>query len=276
MGLLPSGIGIGRGRITLSGQELSRASESELARVRGGKIAMIYQNPHSSLNPVQTIGHQLIEALRLHTRLSGGERVVRSQELLEEVGISATAARLGSYPHEFSGGMKQRVMIAMALAGAPRVLIADEITTALDVTTQARIIDLLDRIVADHGMAVMLISHDLGVAARFCSRVAVMYAGRIVELASADEFFRDPMHPYSRALLESVCRLDAEIGKPLPVIDGDPLSVDQVPSGCAFAGRCRVANDRCRVVEQTPEALAGRLIECSRLTSEATAVNGVA
>ena len=231
---------------------------------------MVYQNPHSSLNPVQTIGQQLTEALRLHSSLSRGERIARSQELLEEVGITATANRLDSYPHEFSGGMKQRVMIAMALAGEPRVLIADEITTALDVTTQARIIELLDQVVADHGMAVLLISHDLGVAARFCSRVAVMYAGRIVERASSEEFFRDPIHPYSRALLESVCRVDADVTKPLPIIDGDPLSVDQVPSGCAFAARCRVANDRCRVVEQTPAMFAGRLIECSRLTGGAT------
>jgi oligopeptide/dipeptide ABC transporter ATP-binding protein len=274
IGLLPAGIGIGRGCITLGDRELTRASESELAMVRGGEIAMIYQNPHSSLNPVQTIGHQLTEALRLHTGLSRSERVSRSQELLEEVGISATAARLGSYPHEFSGGMKQRVMIAMALAGEPRVLIADEITTALDVTTQARIIELLDRIVADHRMAVVLISHDLGVAARFCSRVAVMYAGRIVELAMADEFFRDPLHPYSRALLQSVCRLDADISQPLPVIDGEPLSVEQVPGGCAFAGRCPVANDRCRVIEQIPEMFGGRLIECSRLTGEAVEVEG--
>jgi peptide/nickel transport system ATP-binding protein len=268
MGLLPSGIAVRRGSIVLGGRDLTRASEKELADVRGGEIAMIYQNPHSSLNPVHSIGRQLTEALQLHSPLSRRARTARAHELLEEVGIRSSADRLDSFPHEFSGGMKQRVMIAMALAGEPRVLIADEITTALDVTTQARIIDLLDQVVADHGMAVVLISHDLGVAARFCSRIAVMYAGRIVERTEADHFFRDPAHPYSRALLESVCRVDADVTMPLPIIEGEPLSVDQIPTGCAFAARCRLAIEQCGVVEQRPAMFAGRLIECSRLTGD--------
>ena len=266
MGLLPSGIRIGGGAIRLFGRDLVSANERELASVRGNEIAMIYQNPHSSLNPVQTIGRQLTEALRLNTELSQSERKGRARELLEEVGIASAAERLDSHPHEFSGGMKQRVMIAMALAGSPRVLIADEITTALDVTTQATIIDLLDRLASDHGLSVVLISHDLGVASKFCSRIAVMYAGRLVEVGEADEFFRRPFHPYSRGLLRSICRLDADVGEPLPILEGEPLTVDNFPQGCSFAPRCAFVEDECRRIEQSPDEIAGRIIECCRLS----------
>lgn len=203
------------GSIRLRDRELLTLSPREMARVRGGEIAMVYQDPMSSLNPVRTIGHQLVEAIRLHDRVSAAAARARAVELLTEVGVPLPEERLGQYPHEFSGGMRQRVMIAMAMSSRPAVLIADEPTTALDVTTQSRIIDLLDRLAEDHGTAVVLITHDLGVAAGFCERIHVMRHGRVVEEGPVDRIYAAPEHPYTQALLGAVVDLTVDVQQPI-------------------------------------------------------------
>ncbi|MGP6178235.1 ABC transporter ATP-binding protein [Microbacterium sp. A196] len=203
------------GSIRLGDRELLALSKREMTRVRGGEIAMVYQDPMSSLNPVRTIGHQLIEAIRLHDRMSKTDAATRAIELLTEVGVPLPEERLAQYPHEFSGGMRQRVMIAMAMSSRPKVLIADEPTTALDVTTQSRIIDLLDKLADEHGTAVILITHDLGVAAGFCERIHVMRYGRIIEEAPVDQLYAHPEHPYTQALLGAVVDLTVDVHKPI-------------------------------------------------------------
>ena len=203
------------GSIRLRDRELLTLSPREMTRVRGGEIAMVYQDPMSSLNPVRTIGHQLVEAIRLHDRVSAAAARARAVELLTEVGVPLPEERLGQYPHEFSGGMRQRVMIAMAMSSRPAVLIADEPTTALDVTTQSRIIDLLDRLAEDHGTAVVLITHDLGVAAGFCERIHVMRHGRVVEEGPVDRIYAGPEHPYTQALLGAVVDLTVDVQQPI-------------------------------------------------------------
>lgn len=203
------------GSIRLRDRELLTLSPREMTRVRGGEIAMVYQDPMSSLNPVRTIGHQLVEAIRLHDRVSKAAARVRAVELLTEVGVPLPEERLSQYPHEFSGGMRQRVMIAMAMSSRPAVLIADEPTTALDVTTQSRIIDLLDRLAEDHGTAVVLITHDLGVAAGFCERIHVMRHGRVVEEGPVDRIYAAPEHPYTQALLGAVVDLTVDVHRPI-------------------------------------------------------------
>ena len=204
------------GSIRLGERDLLTLSRREMTRVRGGEIAMVYQDPMSSLNPVRTIGHQLIEAIRLHDRMSRADAAARAVELLTEVGVPLPQERLAQYPHEFSGGMRQRVMIAMAMSSRPKVLIADEPTTALDVTTQSRIIDLLDKLADEHGTAVILITHDLGVAAGFCERIHVMRHGRIIEEAPVDQLYSRPEHPYTRALLGAVVDLTVDVHRPIP------------------------------------------------------------
>ncbi|MCT1477408.1 ABC transporter ATP-binding protein [Microbacterium sp. p3-SID336] len=204
------------GSIWLRDRELLTLSTREMTRVRGGQIAMVYQDPMSSLNPVRTIGHQLVEAIRLHDRVSKEAARARAVELLTEVGVPLPEERLSQYPHEFSGGMRQRVMIAMAMSSRPAVLIADEPTTALDVTTQSRIIDLLDRLAEEHGTAVVLITHDLGVAAGFCERIHVMRHGRIIEEQPVDALYSAPEHPYTKALLGAVVDLTVDVHRPIP------------------------------------------------------------
>jgi peptide/nickel transport system ATP-binding protein len=203
------------GSIRLRDRELLTLSKREMTRVRGGEIAMVYQDPMSSLNPVRTIGHQLVEAIRLHDRVSKEAARARAVELLTEVGVPLPEERLAQYPHEFSGGMRQRVMIAMAMSSRPAVLIADEPTTALDVTTQSRIIDLLDRLADEHGTAVVLITHDLGVAAGFCERIHVMRHGRVIEEAPVDRLYAEPEHPYTKALLGAVVDLTIDVHEPI-------------------------------------------------------------
>lgn len=203
------------GSIRLRDRELLTLSKREMTRVRGGEIAMVYQDPMSSLNPVRTIGHQLVEAIRLHDRVSKEAARARAVELLTEVGVPLPEERLAQYPHEFSGGMRQRVMIAMAMSSRPAVLIADEPTTALDVTTQSRIIDLLDKLADEHGTAVILITHDLGVAAGFCERVHVMRHGRVIEEAPVDTLYAEPEHPYTKALLGAVVDLTIDVHQPI-------------------------------------------------------------
>jgi oligopeptide/dipeptide ABC transporter ATP-binding protein len=263
MRLLPRPGRIGGGRVLLDGDDIVGLSERDMARVRGGRIALVYQDPMSSLNPVQTVGRQIIEAIRTHEDLSRAAARARVVELLGEVGLPAPQRRIDSYPHEFSGGMRQRVMIAMAISAGPAVLIADEPTTALDVTTQARIIDLLARLVDEREMAVILITHDLGVAASFCDDVHVMYAGRIVERSPAEPLFAHPVHPYTEALLAAICRLDADVDQPIQAIPGQPPLPQSLPSGCPFHPRCPHAIPRCSEdvpVEQQLEG--GRSAEC--------------
>jgi peptide/nickel transport system ATP-binding protein len=254
LGLLPRlGARVEAGEVWFEGRDLLRASEDELRRVRGNRIAMIFQEPMTSLNPVFRIGDQIEEVLRCHTSLGRAARRARVVELLELVGIPAPAERARSYPHVLSGGMRQRVMIAMALACDPAVLIADEPTTALDVTIQAQILELIDSLQERFGMAVLLITHDLGVVAETAERVAVFYAGRVVESGPVAEIFRAPRHPYTEGLLRSIPGLDAQHRAPLHAIPGSVPDLVQRPAGCAFRERCGRAGDRC--AERDPELL---------------------
>jgi oligopeptide/dipeptide ABC transporter ATP-binding protein len=245
MRLLPPPGRIASGSVLLAGRDLTRLAEREMAAVRGGRIAMVYQDPMSSLNPVRSVGRQIVEAIRIHEDVSRDVARARAVELLGDVGIPAPARRFDSYPHQLSGGMRQRVMIAMAVSTNPDVLIADEPTTALDVTTQARIVDLLARLVDEREMGVILITHDLGLAATICDTINVMYAGRIVEHSRADQLFASPVHPYSEALLGAICRLDEDVERPIAAIGGQPPVPQQLPSGCPFHPRCPYAIDVC-------------------------------
>lgn len=237
------------GSILLDGTDLLRLSPRRMQSVRGSKIAMVYQDPMSSLNPVHTIGRQIAEAITLHQKISRRDARDRAVELLTEVGVTRPVERMDAYPHQFSGGMRQRVVIAMALAGNPQVLVADEPTTALDVTVQARIIDLLDRIVAEHGTAVLLITHDLGVAAGFCDEIHVMQSGLIVESGVTDDVYASPRHPYTRGLLGAVVDLDTDVTAPIPTIGAasgaaDALPVDTDPSPVDLPADARHADPR--------------------------------
>jgi peptide/nickel transport system ATP-binding protein len=272
MRLLPPPGRIGGGQVLLGGRDLTQLSEREMARMRGGRLALVYQDPMSSLNPVQSIGRQIVEAIRTHEDVSRRVAQARAIELLGDVGLPAPARRFDSYPHQFSGGMRQRVMIAMAISAGPDVLIADEPTTALDVTTQARIIDLLARLVDERDMGVILITHDLGVAASFCDDIHVMYAGRIVERSPAEPLFASPVHPYSEALLSAICRLDYDVTQPIAAIPGQPPLPQQLPSGCPFHPRCPHAIARCTTEEPPPHLLPdGRTAECHLAESRAEA-----
>ncbi len=244
LGLLPGKARVS-GSVKLEGQELLGARPAVLDGVRGGRIAMIFQDPASALNPVLTIGRQLGEALALHRGLSGTSIRMEARRLLDLVGIPDAERRLSAYPHEFSGGQNQRVMIAMALAGEPDLLVADEPTTALDVTIQAQILDLINNVRREMGMALVLISHDLGVIAETCDRVAVMYAGRIVEQASASDLFDNPQHPYTLGLLGSLPPIDGARTR-LRSIPGTVPDPAALPAGCAFAPRCAEAHAACR------------------------------
>jgi oligopeptide/dipeptide ABC transporter ATP-binding protein len=244
MGLLPSGVRVS-GSVTLGRREILGLPQRELAKLRGKAIAMIFQDPLTALNPVLTIGSQLGEALTLHEPgLSRRAVAERSAELLDLVSIPEPRRRLAQYPHEFSGGMRQRAMIAMAVANSPDVLIADEPTTALDVTVQAQILDVLARMRDTLGLALIIITHNLGVVAGTADRVAVMYAGRIVEEGAADAVFAEPAHPYTRGLLAAVPRIDHGSARLVP-IEGVPPSLTARPPGCAFAPRCPIAEAAC-------------------------------
>jgi len=237
---------ISNGQVLYRGQNLLQISESEMERLRGSEIAMIFQDPMTSLNPVLTIGRQLTEPLRVHLGMNQQTARKRSIELLEHVGISDAARRLNDYPHQFSGGMRQRVMIAMALACSPVILIADEPTTALDVTIQAQIVELVQRLRAELSMAVIWITHDLGVVAEIAERVLVMYAGYIVEEAVVDDLYEDPRHPYTMALLAALPRIDRRRDRRLHSIPGAPPNLLVEPKGCPFAARCELVIDHCR------------------------------
>ncbi|MFI9309718.1 ABC transporter ATP-binding protein [Streptomyces triculaminicus] len=257
------------GSIALDGRELVGLAEGELNRLRGRRMAMIFQDPLSSLHPYYTVGEQIAEHHRVHfgSRRAAARR--RAVEMLGEVGIPEPARRAGEYPHQFSGGMRQRAMIAMALACEPDLLIADEPTTALDVTVQAQILDLIVRLQQDRGLAVVMITHDLGVIARVAQDVLVMYGGRAAEQAPVDALFTDPAHPYTRGLLDSLPRLDDADDAPLRAIPGSPPSLLTPAPGCAFAPRCPRAADaapaereRCARERPGPATAGGRLVAC--------------
>jgi len=250
MRLLPPRARIAEGELLLEGRDLAQISEREMTRVRGGLISTVYQDPMSSLNPLLSVGRQIAEAIEAHDRVGRGEARRRAIEVLGHVGLPQAERRVDDYPHQFSGGMRQRVMIAMAVCTNPDVLIADEPTTALDVTTQARIMELLDRIVVERQMGVILITHDLGLASSFCDDIHVMYGGRIVERGDADAVLRTPAHPYSAALLDSICGLDRDVDAPIAAIAGQPPLPHRLPSGCPFHPRCAYAQQVC--TEQPP------------------------
>lgn len=246
LGLLPSPpADVRRGTVTFEGKDLLKVDPETLRSVRGGKIGFVFQDPMTSLNPVFTVGSQIAEPLRKHMGLSKRAAAARSQELLELVGIPDAERRLLDYPHQFSGGMRQRVMIAIALACDPKVLIADEPTTALDVTIQAQILELMKELRTKLGMAVIWITHDLGVIAGIADRVIVMYGGQVVEHAPVQELFSNPQHPYTRALLKTIPTISGERAARLTIIEGQPPLMVGAPVACPFRDRCDVAMDRC-------------------------------
>src|SRR6266567_162639 len=246
MGLLPPGGHIIGGSVRLAGRELVGLPDTEMRKIRGNEIAMIFQDPLTSLDPTKTVGYQVAEPVRLHRGVSKAEALDRAAEVLNLVGLPQPKERLGDYPHQLSGGLRQRVMIAMALSCEPKLLIADEPTTALDVTIQAQILKLLDDLKTRLGMAMLLITHDMGVIAGHADRVNVMYAGRIVETAETDNLFAHMHHPYTQALLASIPRLSQEAGQRLLNIPGLPPDLAHPPAGCRFAARCGKATDKCR------------------------------
>jgi len=261
--LLPRpGADIIAGRVVFDGVDLVGLPQETLRAYRGRRISMILQDPLSALNPVLTIGEQIKEPLRRHQGLSGRALTERAIELLHLLKVPDADSRLSSYPHEFSGGMRQRVVGAIALACEPDVLIADEPTTSLDVTIQAQYLRLLRQLQRDHGLAILFITHDFGIVARMCDRVAVMYAGRIVETAETRELFGEPRHPYTRALLRSVPELAIDRSGRLPAIDGQPPSIFGRPPGCAFADRCPEVMAVCRERAPDPVTVGGAVVRC--------------
>jgi oligopeptide/dipeptide ABC transporter ATP-binding protein len=272
MGLIPWPPGkILHGQIFLDGGDLLLKSEEEMQKVRGNKISMIFQEPMTSLNPVLSVGFQIMEALELHQGLSTGDAMKKAVEMLRLVGIPEPERRVAEYPHQMSGGMRQRVMIAMALACNPRLLIADEPTTALDVTIQAQILDLMGRLQQDMGTAILLITHDMGVVAEMAERVIVMYAGQFVEEGDVESIFDHPLHPYTSGLLSSIPRVDVDSER-LHVIPGAVPSPFEFPSGCRFHPRCNQSIQRCRDEEpQLFQIGPGRKVRCWLYAGNGTA-----
>ena len=257
MRLLPKRIAsISADAIMLDGHDLLHLSEQHMRQTRGRQLSMVFQEPMTSLNPVMTIGTQLTETLRYHFGLVGDAARHRAIELLETVGIPDAPRRLHEYPHRLSGGMRQRVMIAIALSCQPKLLLADEPTTALDVTIQAQVLELMTSLARDLGTALILITHNLGVVARYADRVHVMYAGRIAESANSRDLYYRPSHPYTRGLLRSVPRLDVSLGGELTGIEGNPPDLSRLGAGCAFAPRCEFATEKC-TTDAPPDFRAG-------------------
>lgn len=247
IGLLQSPGKVMEGSITLEGEDMLAKTPSEMVDYRGSQVAMIFQNPMTCLNPVYTIGNQLTEALRAHDKsISKEDADKRAMEMLEQVGINNVEKRMKQYPHELSGGMKQRVMIAIALVGSPSIVIADEPTTSLDVTIEAQILDVLKNLQKTLGTSIILITHDLGVIAKLCDRVLVMYGGKIVERGSVDEIFYDTAHPYTKGLMHSIAKLDTARGHKLQPIEGTPPDLFAPPKGCPFAARCEYCMEICK------------------------------
>ena len=238
------------GEVTFEDKELLQLGDAEMRSIRGNRMAMVFQEPMTSLNPVLTIGRQITETLELHQNMTKSQARERAVELIRMVGISDAGSRLSDYPHQFSGGMRQRVMIAMALSCNPKLIIADEPTTALDVTIQAQILELMRELAQQFGTALIIITHNLGVVARYANRVVVMYAGKIIETGTAAEIYRNPRHPYTLGLLNSVPRLDEAVKAKLDPIEGLPPDLVDLPVGCSFQPRCPYAFDRC--TQETP------------------------
>ncbi len=263
MGLVPAPSGrIAAGSIRLDGQELVGMSERKLDRIRGSRIAMIFQEPMTALNPTMTVGDQVAESVRTHRGVSSAAALKEAERMLDLVRMPSAKRRMKEYPHQFSGGMRQRVMIAMALACQPEVLLADEPTTALDVTIQAQVLALMEDLKREYGLAVLFITHNLGVVALIADVVAVMYAGEIVESAPVGELFVRPRHPYTEALLASMPRVDQDIGE-LEPIRGNVPSIRELGPGCAFAPRCPLVEERCRTTRPPLTALEqGRAVRC--------------
>ena len=264
MRLIPNPPGrITAGEMLFEGQDLLKLSEPQMRAIRGDRIAMIFQEPMSSLNPSLTVGLQVAEPVNVHRKMPWSAAFEVAKGLLEKVRIPDAASRLQTWPHQYSGGMRQRTMIAMALACQPKLIIADEPTTALDVTVQAQILDLLKELTHETGAALILITHDLGVVARYADHVAVMYGGRIVEQAAAAELYARPRHPYTRGLLASIPRLDSTAGQRLVPIVGQPPDLARLPPGCAFAPRCERADATCQTTRPLlREAAPGHLSAC--------------
>lgn len=267
MGLLPKDVGrVSGGSIKLHGRDITNISEAEMREIRGKEIGMIFQEPMTSLNPVHTVGQQIAEMVIRHDNLSNAKARARAIEMLDLVGIPEPATRVDSYPHEMSGGMRQRAMIAMALACEPRILIADEPTTALDVTIQAQMLELMDDLQKKLGMAIIFITHDLGVVAEVADRVVVMYAAQVVETASVEDIFRNPRMPYTAGLMNSIPRLGSSINKTrLEAIPGSVPALTSLPDGCRFHPRCSFATEACISAIPALETVSdGHLIRCAR------------
>jgi oligopeptide transport system ATP-binding protein len=277
MRLVPSPPGrIEAGTISLRGENLLEKSESEMRKIRGKDIAMIFQDPMTSLNPVLTVGDQISEAVRLHLKLGKADALAKTVDMLRLVRIPLPEKRVREYPHQLSGGMRQRVMIAMALSCDPDVLIADEPTTALDVTIQAQIIDLMNEMQQRLGSAIVLITHDLGVVAETCKYVLVMYAGNLVEYGTAQQIFAEPKHPYTMGLLASLPRLDEKNATRLIPIDGQPPNLLRIPPGCSFAPRCRYRMPACEKAVPLYDFGDGHVARCFLYDETASAIAGSA
>ena len=267
MGLLPAKVGhVIQGKIELDGENLFDKSEKEMHKIRGKKISMIFQDPMTALNPVKTVGDQIAEVVLLHNHCSKAEALKRAQDMLAMVGI--VPERYKDYPHQFSGGMKQRIVIAIALACEPELLIADEPTTALDVTIQAQILDMMRNLQKEHGTSMILITHDLGVVAEMCDHCAVMYAGELVEYGTVEEIFDNPKHPYTQALYQSIPSLDKDV-KRLHVVPGMVTDPSNLPTYCSFADRCEKKCDMCTANDPVMQDLGnGHFVKCLQYTPE--------
>jgi peptide/nickel transport system ATP-binding protein len=261
IGLIDPPGSISGGEIYLSGLRIDNLPAEEMRKIRGKRIGMIFQDPLTSLNPLYRIGDQIIETIRTHTSLSEAAARKRAIELLAEVGIPAPDKRIDGYPHEFSGGMRQRVVIALAICAEPELIIADEPTTALDVSVQAQIIALIKRLGRDHGTAVMLVTHDMGVIAETCDRVAVMYSGRVAEIGPVQDVIRNPLHPYAKGLMGAIPTLAGE-DKRLVQIPGSMPRLSAIPQGCSFNPRCDFAFDRCRIERPEPIRHGTQAVAC--------------
>ena len=266
MRLIPNPPGeIVSGEILLDGEDILKVDMEDMRNIRGAKISMVFQEPMTSLNPVLTVERQLTETLQLHMGMSKEEAQNEGVNLLTRVGIPDPESRIKQYPHQFSGGMRQRVMIAMALSCNPRLIIADEPTTALDVTIQAQILDLMKSLTTEFGVALIVITHNLGVVARYADRVNIMYAGKVIERGNAREIYANPRHPYTVGLLRSVPRLDLPRRAKLDPIEGQPPDLIHLPGGCSFAPRCKWAVDKCKTdIPELTEAGEGHLSACWR------------
>ncbi len=264
MRLIKDPVRIDKGEIFVGGKEILGMNMKEFRHMRGNDISMIYQDPMSALNPIMRIGAQIIESIQLHTEVNHSQARKIAIELLASVGIPEPDRRIDSYPFEMSGGMLQRVVIAIALSGEPKVLIADEATTALDVTTQARVLTLIDKLAAERGLSVLLITHDLGVAAQFSDEIMVMYSGKLVERGLVNQIFSNPVHPYTKALLNSRCDYTIDVTKPINSIAGQPPRPDNRPEGCVFSPRCAHVQPQCREGVPPLISVQDRLSACFR------------